>query len=422
MKYEVKLHNKNISVEALLNDIKAVAIKLGKKNMGWRDYDKKGKFDSTTARSRFGTWNNALELAGLEITRRYGSSNSEFLDDLKKVALSLNKDTLKRSEYKKNGKFNDTTIASRFEGWDNALESAGLQKQKNQSRTADNLLKPINKTKSDDELHTGSKNKTLEFAGLEKVKFKKPNITNEELLTDLKRVAKELGKDSLTSEEYNESGKYYDETIKRRFGNWGKAIELAGLKKFKKHTVTEEELFENIAETWRKLERQPGANDLVKPYSKYSITPYKNTFDTWNNALKRFDEYINSPEVQTEQSIKTKSEEVEIEQTAIAVSIENETKAESKEIGVEQTVATVTEAPRKHKTSRNVNWRLRHLIMKRDKFKCVDCGGSPATDIGTILHVHHIIPWANGGETVFENLQTLCSVCNIGKSNLDFSE
>ncbi|WP_367275291.1 HNH endonuclease [Microcoleus sp. CAWBG58] len=27
------------------------------------------------------------------------------------------------------------------------------------------------------------------------------------------------------------------------------------------------------------------------------------------------------------------------------------------------------------------------------------------------------IAWSKGGETVLENLQTLCSLCNLGKSN-----
>ena len=51
--------------------------------------------------------------------------------------------------------------------------------------------------------------------------------------------------------------------------------------------------------------------------------------------------------------------------------------------------------------------------------KCKKCGRSPATDPSIILHVDHIKAWANGGETVLENLQTLCSMCNIGKSDLE---
>lgn len=56
--------------------------------------------------------------------------------------------------------------------------------------------------------------------------------------------------------------------------------------------------------------------------------------------------------------------------------------------------------------------------MRCDNFKCKNCGRSPATDPTIILHVDHKTAWANGGETVLENLQTLCSVCNIGKSDL----
>ncbi|MBS3113013.1 HNH endonuclease [Candidatus Woesearchaeota archaeon] len=57
--------------------------------------------------------------------------------------------------------------------------------------------------------------------------------------------------------------------------------------------------------------------------------------------------------------------------------------------------------------------------MKRDNFKCKNCGRSPAIDMSLILHVDHIKALANGGETVLENLQTLCSKCNIGKSDLE---
>ena len=46
------------------------------------------------------------------------------------------------------------------------------------------------------------------------------------------------------------------------------------------------------------------------------------------------------------------------------------------------------------------------------------CGDSPAKNPNTVLHVDHIVAWTNGGEIVEENLQTLCEVCNIGKSNV----
>ena len=40
---------------------------------------------------------------------------------------------------------------------------------------------------------------------------------------------------------------------------------------------------------------------------------------------------------------------------------------------------------------------------------------------GAILHVDHVVPWSKGGETVLDNLQVLCHVCNIGKSDAQIS-
>lgn len=68
-----------------------------------------------------------------------------------------------------------------------------------------------------------------------------------------------------------------------------------------------------------------------------------------------------------------------------------------------------------HKTKRNIPISLRYQIMKRDDFKCVLCGASPAKDPTIELHIDHIIPWSKGGESTMDNLQTLCSVCNLGK-------
>ena len=71
-----------------------------------------------------------------------------------------------------------------------------------------------------------------------------------------------------------------------------------------------------------------------------------------------------------------------------------------------------------HRTQREPGMRLRFEVLKRDNFKCCACGASPAKDPAVELHIDHIIPWSKGGETEAENLQTLCSVCNLGKSDI----
>ena len=71
-----------------------------------------------------------------------------------------------------------------------------------------------------------------------------------------------------------------------------------------------------------------------------------------------------------------------------------------------------------HRTSRAVSDSLRYKVLKRDNFKCCACGASPAKDPSVELHIDHIIPWSKGGETELDNLQVLCSKCNLGKSDM----
>jgi len=60
---------------------------------------------------------------------------------------------------------------------------------------------------------------------------------------------------------------------------------------------------------------------------------------------------------------------------------------------------------------------LRWQVFQRDDWRCVACGRDSSADI--ILHVDHIIPRSRGGQDTLANYQTLCHLCNIGKSNRD---
>ena len=211
-------------------------------------------------------------------------------------------------------------------------------------------------------------------------------ITNEELVAELKLIALKLNKVALKRSDNDEHGKYGTTTYIRRFGSWFKALEKAGLEKTRTPmNLPEEELFKNLEEIWVRLGRQPRYAEVQKPLSKYHAGTYENRFGTYRKALEKFVSYVNNEE----------------------------------SVSSEGAIKNVKDEPiKKHKTSRTINWRLRFIAMRRDNFKCKNCGRSPATDQSIILHVDHIKPWAKGGETILENLQTLCSVCNIGKSDL----
>lgn len=57
---------------------------------------------------------------------------------------------------------------------------------------------------------------------------------------------------------------------------------------------------------------------------------------------------------------------------------------------------------------------VRYAVIKRDAYRCRCCGF--AVQDGAHLHVDHIVAVANGGRTELANLQTLCTVCNLGKA------
>lgn len=63
---------------------------------------------------------------------------------------------------------------------------------------------------------------------------------------------------------------------------------------------------------------------------------------------------------------------------------------------------------------------IRWQVFQRDQWKCVSCGRN--SHDGAILHIDHIIPRSHGGADSLDNYQTLCSICNIGKSNRDTTD
>lgn len=201
------------------------------------------------------------------------------------------------------------------------------------------------------------------------------------VIADLKRVSQAIGRDSLSMKEYDDQGEYSSSAVLRRFGSWNMALKEAGLN-CRNEFHTDEEMFRNLENVWIRKGRQPRRREMNdKAVSSISSGTYLRKFGRWSNALRRFVEYINA-----------------VDEASLSTDPVLNTK--------------------RHKTARDINLRLRFKVLRRDNFKCCSCGASPAKDPGVELHVDHIFPWSKGGETVLENLQTLCSKCNGGKSNL----
>jgi len=193
-------------------------------------------------------------------------------------------------------------------------------------------------------------------------------------------VAEVLAPETVTIDRFNEHAKFHSTTLSRRFGSWFKALDACGLPRTRNLNLSTEQLFENLVAVWLKLGRQPKYQDLTKGHSLFSAGTYENRFGTWRKALEAF------------------------------VSWANEDVAPVGELPVAQPSC-------QSRGPRNINWRLRALVLMRDGARCQLCGAE-ARD-GAKLHVDHIAPWSKGGATALSNLRVLCHVCNIAKSDVE---
>lgn len=295
-----------------------------------------------------------------ELKENYRNIPDESLiSDLQNVAHMLGKNTLSRSEYKTYGKYSYTTIERRFKTWNKAMILAELEPIETYSKTnADNI-----------------------------------NVSDEEIINDIKRVADLLHKKNITTTEYTTYGSHGRAITYSRFGSWENVLKYAGLEPtIYHHKVTNQELLEELGQVWIKLERQPTTNDIRNGISKYSLNSYCRHFGSWNNALRSFISYINDDTVQ--------------------MADDEDDGKNNESISKDKIIYDG------HKTKRDISDRLRYRVLIRDNCKCCICGASPAKNPEIELHIDHIVPWSKGGETTIDNLRVLCSKCNLGKGDL----
>jgi len=284
-----------------------------------------------------------------------GVTKAEILADIAVVAKKLGVTTLTITQYREYGQYGPSLARQRCGSWLEAVAEAGLSVNRQNAKASP-----------------------------------------DEFIPDLRRVAKILGKSSVTTADYREHGRFASSTVANHFGSWLAALDAAGLERTRTYNVTDEEYFENLERMWVYLGRQPHYGEVQKPFSRYCSGAYERRFGSWRKALESFVVFMNQePDDQSELS------------SPVPVPKEQD---------------AVTAPALQEERSRALSWRLRFLVMRKDDFKCQCCGNSPALSPGLVLHVDHVHPWSKGGDTKIDNLQTLCEQCNIGKSDLPMIE
>ncbi|OGX23254.1 MAG: hypothetical protein A2Y03_02945 [Omnitrophica WOR_2 bacterium GWF2_38_59] len=298
-------------------------------------------------------------------------SDEEVLAEILRVDSLVGKEKLIRADFDRYAKISSSGVCRKFKkSWKEVLRLAGIEHKYSGKSVTGKMKKQDGK-----------------------------RLADQEILDEMKRVASMLKSSILTTQEFNENSIIISSFIVRtRFGSWKDALEKAGLKasSHAKDKFSEEECFENLLNIWTHYGRPPYYLEMRKLPSNISPNVYARRWGSWRKALEAFVNKMSQdddePKKQKILPTPDKTTEKEIRQDIKKHSVLSEDRYEIK-LG------------------------LRYKVLDRDKFKCVRCGASPATDHSCCLHVDHKVPFSKGGRTILNNLQTLCEKCNLGKGN-----
>jgi 5-methylcytosine-specific restriction endonuclease McrA len=307
-----------------------------------------------------------------ELRRLENYDDTSLISEIKRVATLIEALVITKAEFDRLSKASSSTIRHRFGTWEKALSQAGLANR-----------------------YSGASNAVEARARARRT------FLDDELIAELRLVASKLSDAPVTIEAFKRYASINPETVRRRFGSWSKALARAGLEVSNLgKRYDESDYFENLLVVWAHYGRQPTYGEMARQPSRISAHAYEARWKTWRKALKTFIDYVNgdAPKGPSELSL--------IDKTA------------------KQERSPAERRPRRAKSfanlesegePRTIRIGIRYKVLKRDAFRCIVCGASPATKLGCELHVDHIVPFSRGGMATFENLRTLCCDCNIGK-------
>lgn len=280
------------------------------------------------------------------------------VNEIQRVAAVLAAGPISRKTFDRHSRVASSTVIRRFGGWREALERAGLGDRYGGRRVT------------------------------QKMRDQRARAANQEdMVAELQRISRKVGRRVITRGDLIEHAELLSErALLNRFGSWRAALEAAGLElSAKGRRWTDDDYFENLLVVWTHYGRAPTYAEMNRSPSRITNGAYEAKFGTWGRAKQSFVERVNA-------DLQTGSRE-----------------------SIEPRVPVPVHAKSRQEDQRAIPLGLRYQVLKRDSFKCVTCGRSPATDPTCVLHVDHVVPFSQGGRTRSDNLRALCEHCNLGK-------
>lgn len=265
--------------------------------------DDEGRFNSGTYQSRFGSWNRAIEEAGLEPNVQK-ISESELIDEIRRLADVVG-GCPQVSDMANLGEFGATTYFRHFGSWSTALESAGFDTQNSCKNVSDGeLVRELNRLSAElDKVPSvsdmrrdggydpstyqrrfGSWSRAVQDAGLKFSHDGRWGISRGDLIDELVRLYDDLGR-SVRVEDMRNQGRFGTGSYYREFGSWNTALDIADIPlNVPGREATDEDLIDEVRRVGSKAGRVPRYEDLVE-YGMYCPDVYRDTFGSWADAL-----------------------------------------------------------------------------------------------------------------------------------------
>ena len=178
---------------------------------------------------------------------------------------------------------------------------------------------------------------------------KRTRHSDEELISALEDAAQRFGGKYFTEQEYGKllGQRPHSSTIANRFGSWKRAVALIGIIGGREYQYAPEELIENLETVWKRLGYPPGKRKIVLFGKKISETPYKRHWGSLRNACEALAAF------------------------------------HSGQISRGKLLAGTADSTLRSAIPLKDRW----AVLKRDNYRCVKCGASPATDHSVELEV-----------------------------------
>lgn len=179
-------HREDQQQDEFIHELQRLAKELGH-SPTMSEMDQKGRYTRKAYITEFGTWNDALREAGLEINKPSTVSKAEVVEAIQSLSEQLGHPPTV-SEMNEYGQYSRKAASKHFGSWNNALRSVGFEPNHEE-------------------------------------------IPHEELLKEIRRLAEELGRAPFISD-LRSDGRYSLRGYIQKFGSWNKAITTAGYEPF----------------------------------------------------------------------------------------------------------------------------------------------------------------------------------------------